>query len=362
MNKLGETNSDEWEKIKGWMGAANGKKDHPLVQEAKRAQRVQKFDEGGDVQPDDETMKFLQPQGAGLIAPSAARTPMTPPVQAPPQMPTAPVQPSLQMPPQAPPQMAPAPTQDYSSQAANELGTSPQELAAFIQKANTPTTGDTIRGVGASLADALGRAGGSNPNYLEQNNKVELARREAMTGIPGKQAEVGKEKFGLSQTLGAQDPNSQYSKINQNTFGPDLVKMGLTPQQVQKMPASLIGDLLSKKITLEEAKARIEETGAYQQGMLQNTRIGLEQAGRHQQNEDVASATARQTEKDKAIAGGSSIPFVGPSHAEKQAAFHRLAGDQGAGQSGASGPYGPTTIKNGVEYEWSPVTGKYHPK
>ena len=46
----------------------------------------------------------------------------------------------------------------------------------------------------------------------------------------------------------------------------------------------------------------------------------------------------------------------------KDYVFDSDSGDQGAGQSGASGPYGPTTIKNGVEYEWSPVTGKYHPK
>ena len=287
MNKLGETNSDEWDKIKGWMGAANGKKDHPLVQEAKRVKRVQKFDEGaGDVQPDEETMKFLQPQGAGLIAPSASQPAPAlppPPLQAQPLQ--APMQPPPQMPLPAMPPSSPQPTPSYSSQAANDLGTSPQELAAFIQKANTPTTGDTIRGAGASLADALGRAGGSNPNYLEQNNKVELARRGELSQIPTKGAEVGKEKFGLSQTLGAQDPNSQYSKINQATYGPDLIKMGLTQEQVSKMPASLIGDLLSKKITLDEAKARIEETAAYQQGMLQNTRVGLEQGGRHQQAE-----------------------------------------------------------------------------
>lgn len=320
MNKLGETNSSEWEKIKGWLGAANGKKDHPLVQEAKRAQRVQKFDEGsGDVQPDDETMKFLQPQGAGMIAPSAARPPMPqaplpPPIQPPPQVApqAAPQVPVVQPPPQTVPQGP-----SSGNQVDNILGTNPEELKAFLQRANTPTATDRI-GTGLSaLADGLSRAGGGQSDYLEQHNKMDIARREAASGIPEKVAGLGKEKFGLTQTLDAQNPNSQYSKINQQTYGPDLVKMGLSPQQVAKMPAALIGDLLSKKITLEEAKARIEETGAYQRGMLANTAAnnqaqiqqgaakGLEGRGILQKVRDFIDTSPETATLQRQAAGGS---------------------------------------------------------
>jgi len=344
MNKLGETNSPEWEKIKGWMGAANGKKDHPLVQEAKRTQRVQKFDEGaGDVQPDDETMKFLQPQGAGLIAPSAARPQMAPPVQVPPpQMPAAPVQPPPQMPPQLPPQAAPAPaTPNYSSQAANELGTSPQELAAFIQKANTPTTGDTIRGVGASLADALGRAGGSNPNYLEQNNKVELARRAELSGIPMKQAEVGKEKFGLTKTLEADDPNSSFSKIQQNASRSFLKQLGASDADIPKIPASMIHDLQSGRIEWKKAQAELGLKGAYEMGML-----GLQ--GEAQKTRQ-AEAQTREKEAEKGalekVVSGSPFPFVGPTHDEKRAAIEKL------GKLGGIGDFDHTSIPAGTIYK-----------
>lgn len=330
MNKLGETNSDEWNKIKGWMGAANGKKDHPLVQEAKRAQRVQKFDEGSaDVEPDAETMKFLQPQGAGLIAPSAAQPPAVqpPPVQAPMPAPQAPVQPPPQMPPQAPPQAAPpAPTQDYSSQAANELGTSPQELAAFIQKANTPTTGDTIRGVGASLADALGRAGGSNPNYLEQNNKVELARREAMTGIPGKQVEAGKEKFGLTEQLQAKDPNSPYSRIVQNSERPNLKALGWTDAQINQVPAVAAQDAVQNGLKFEDVQSKygleaatIKQTGAYQRGMqdIQRQGLGVRQQEANTRDKSLRVEHPVASALNDILSGGNSQPssgwkYIGP--------------------------------------------------
>lgn len=328
MNKLGEVNSEEWNKIKGWMGGANGKKDHPLVQEAKRAQRVQKFDEGGEVGLDDETLKFLQPQGAGLIAPSAAQSqPQMPaPVQAPVQAPLQP--PTTQMPPQPiGPPVAPIQSPSSDSQANSILGTNPQELEAFLQKVNQPNWRQQVGAGVTGLADAFSRAGGSNSDYERQYNERVQQGKQNMSAIPEKVAGLGKEKFGLTQTLDAQNPDSQYSKINQATYGPDLLKMGLTAQQISKMPASLIGDLLGKKITLEEAKARIGETAAFHEATNLNARIGLEQAGRHQENEDTDKAIARQTEKDKAIAGGSVIPFVGPSHSEKQSAFHRLAGD-----------------------------------
>lgn len=275
MNKLGETNSDEWDKIKGWLGAANGKKDHPLVQEARRAQRVQKFDDGsGDVEPDADIQKLLQPQGAGLIAPSAFKPPVAQPapVQAPMAPQRAPIQPPAQMPTQTPAPAVPAPQgPDSGSQVNQILGTSPQELEQFLQKVNQPNWRQQIGAGVTGLADAFSRAGGSNSDYEKQYGERVQQGKENMSAIPGKVAELGKEKFGLSQTLDAQNPSSPYSKTNQATYGPDLIKMGLTLQQVSKMPASLIGDLLGKKITLEEAKARIEETGAYQQGMLANT-------------------------------------------------------------------------------------------
>ena len=251
MNKLGETNSDEWDKIKGWMGAANGKKDHPLVQEAKRAQRVQKFDEGSaDVEPDAETMKFLQPQGAGLIAPSASQTPAVqpPPVQAPMPAPQAPVQPPPQMPP-APAPTAPAPQgQDSGSQVNQILGTSPQELQQFLQKVNTPNWRQQVGAGVTGLADAFSRAGGSNSDYERQYNERVQNGKEGLSSIPGKVADLGKEKFGLTQTLDAQNPNSPYSKTNQATYGPDLMKMGLSQAQINKMPASLIKISLVRKL------------------------------------------------------------------------------------------------------------------
>jgi hypothetical protein len=258
------------------------------------------------------------------------------------------------VPTQSAPNAAP-PTPTPDQQADSVLGTNQQELKDFLQKTNQP---NWRQGLGFGLtgvADALSRAGGSQSDYEKQYGERVQQGKEGLNAIPGKVAELGKEKFGLSQTLQAQDPNSPYSKTNQRTFGPDLIKMGLTPAQVQRMPASLISDLFAKKVTLEEAKARIAQEGTYQSGMLQNT-------AERNKAEAAQQAKARETERDKAILSGSSIPFVGPSHAEKQAAAARLAGEESPSTGTSTGPYGQTTTRNGVEYEWSPVTGKYHPK
>lgn len=334
MNKLGETNSDEWEKIKGWMGAANGKKDHPLVQEAKRVQRVQKFDEGvGDVEPDPDTQKFLQPQGQGTLAPSMFHAPIpSAPQITPPSMPVhqVPVQSPPQTPsPTAPPQPPPQ-GKSSDSQVANTLGTTPQELQAYLQKVNTPTFGERVgnglTGLGDAIIQGVGRAG---PSHMQENfQRNNQNTRENLSAIPGKVADFGKEKFGLTQTLDSQNPNSLYSKTNQNTFGPDLIKMGLTPQQVAKMPASLIGDLLSKKITLEEAKARIEETGVYQQGMLGIQKATLANTAQHQTAEEGLTAENQklqhpvQTFFNKVTGNGSTAPSVDHSAAMQWAQSH----------------------------------------
>jgi hypothetical protein len=53
-----------------------------------------------------------------------------------------------------------------------------------------------------------------------------------------------------------------------------------------------------------------------------------------------------------------------PTSDQAQAAISKLAGANSAVRSasrGAQGPYGQTTTRNGKNYEWSPISGKYHP-
>ena len=277
--ELDEDSSDQWEQIKNYVGGANKKPKHPLQMEQERIDRrePQHMDEGGMAGAD------FVPNPQDLPGYDGPLSPKTPAMA-----PTAPIAPSA---PQVPPPVATAqptpigsPTDAaYEGQATKAMGgVTPEMIQALAQKFARPTAGQAV-GMGvAGIGDAIASIGGREPGHMKQANENFQKNREMQMKVPEAMAAMGKEKYGLSQTMQNKDPASPYSKIAQQTYGPDLVKMGLSKEQVAKMPADLIGDLMSKKVTLTEALARIKETGAYQQGMLENTRAGLENTARHE--------------------------------------------------------------------------------
>lgn len=363
MYQMGDEDTDQWEQIKNWAGASEPQTDHPVKQMIKREMRkVPHMDQGGQV-PDD-ILSFLEPQGAGLIAPSIGQTTQIP--QAPEMAPESPQMPP-EMPPQAPPApmnqpvpMAPPPSS--GQQAHQILGTSPEELKAFLQKNNSggirENIGMGLNGLADAIMQGVARAG---PSHFQDNFiKTNQARRDATNAIPEKAATLGKETYGLEAELDSKDPESPYSKIAQKSYGSDLIAAGIPQSEIHKMPASLIGDVVSKRITLQEALSRIQETAEYHRGML-----GVQ----HESNmtrEQEAETQRKNAEREalKNVAGGSPIPFVGPTHKEKRAAIEKLGDIGGIGDGGGQqvGPYGATTTRNGVDYEWSASTGKYHRK
>lgn len=314
-----EDSSAEWEKIKGWVGSQEPAKKHPIHQLIEREQRkVPGFAEGGAVEDpllsDPASMSMLQPPGAGIIAPSVA--PPSPIVQKPPI--SASPAPVSSLP---PPISAPAPTAaPYESEAAKTLGTTPEDLKAFLEKTMKPTGGEMIGRAGATFGDALSRAGGSNANYLEQFNAQNQKEKENLAGIPEKVSAFGKEKYGLEHELQSYDPNSPFSRVTQNANRQLLKSMGATNAQVSSMPAAAINDVVTHQVELKKALATIEQTGTYQRGML----------AVQEQGEKTREAEARTHEKEaekgalEKIISGSPIPFVGPSHKEKQAGIEKL--------------------------------------
>lgn len=331
-----DKNSDEWENIKNWVGGANRARKHPLEQIADR-QNVKGYDEGGDVDPMADIYRQIQPQGAGLIAPSAAPPvkPMQAPPMAPPPQPVAPqMAPKPQVAPPMPISQPPPPTNEsYNQQASGILGNTPQGLQSYLQKIMKPGIGERVGNGLSGLSDAImqgvARAG---PSHFQENyQKNAQQQKENMAGIPGQVAGVGKEQFGLAHQLQTQDPNSPYSKIEQNANKEFLKQLGMKDSDVSKLPADAINDIRTGKVEWSKALAEIESTGTYRAGML-----GLQKMGEQTRQEE---SETREKDQERAalekIAGGSPIPFVGPSHAEKQAAIQRL--EQLGGIGGAQG-------------------------
>ena len=275
-----DEDSDQWEQIKSFVGGANKQHKHPLQQEAERIQmrEPEGYAQGGPVMP--ELLSTLTPGSSTQVPLNALHGTIPAPDAVSPQVAedvTA-QPPAVEAIPEAP---APAsiPSPAYDKQASDILGGITQEsIDQLMQSLDTQNRRGQI-GVGlAGIGDAIASVGGVNPGHMKGAQGLLQANREAALKVPGMKAQVGKDTYGLSKELESSDPSSPYSKIAQRTYGPDLLKMGVTQQEISRMPASLITDLFAKKVTLEEAKARIAEDATYKRGMLANAKAQTQQA------------------------------------------------------------------------------------
>ena len=141
----------------------------------------------------------------------------------------------------------------------------------------------------AGLSDAImqgvARAGSSGNLKGMRENENQLSNE--VSGTMQKANEQKMQQMSAQMKLAQEYPASPISKIAQQTEGPTLIQLGAKPQDIAKMPASLIGDLLAKKITLQDALARIEETATTNRAMIGLK--GMEAKGNiaHQQAEDI---------------------------------------------------------------------------
>lgn len=307
--------SEEWERIKGWVGSQEPVKKHPVKQIIEREQRkVPGYAEGGAVDDPNADLRLLEPPGAGVIAPSVAPAPPPPITPAP--MPAAPPPAAAPPIPAAP---VPAPSSaPYESAAAKTLGMDPAALEAYLNKTMRPTAGEAVGRVGATLGDALSRAGGSNANYLEQFNKNQQQTKENLAGIPEKVAARGKEKFGLEHELETYDPNSPFSKVMQGANRELLKSMGATDADVAKLPAAAINDIASHKVELKKALAEIELTGTYKAAELGFQQSQLKNTEAYQKEQQRLAAEQKQQEAAKTLQSeglwkrlSNKVPFVG---------------------------------------------------
>jgi predicted ribosome quality control (RQC) complex YloA/Tae2 family protein len=131
------------------------------------------------------------------------------------------------------------------------------------------------------------------------------ANREMQMKVPGEMAALGKEKYGITQELEAKDPSSPFSKVLQRAYGSTLKAMpggqSLTDKQIALMPATMISDLLGKKVELSKALEEIENTEAYREATLGMQKATLANTAQHQKAEEENATAGRKLEAAKEL-------------------------------------------------------------
>ena len=203
----------------------------------------------------------------------------------PPQLPPAPMPQPAPRPLPGMPQGVTAESPFFAAQKAERSRYGPEQQQAVEQALTKSRTGflPNLANAGAGFADALmqgvARAGPSNfqANLQAQTDKTQEGIRGASERYyTGKQAER-QDELKASEN----DPASPLSRIAQKAAMPTLKALGMSDEEIAGIPASLAAQAQTNRLSLEEIRAKAEETralreqtGLYQQGMLENTRRG----------------------------------------------------------------------------------------
>lgn len=313
-------NSPDWERIKSFVGGANKASKHPLEQEMERRKQrepehmadggtVGGFDIGGS---GSDTQRMggrlpLQIDPRGTI-PNVPGVPALPNVA--PQVAPRPILPAPAAPPVA---VSPSPMPDSGSDAgiddqATKImgGITPETINRLMESLNRQGKVGQIGAGVAGIGDAIASVGGQNPGHMKNAQDLIQKNKESALKVPGEMAAIGKEHYGLTKELGGDDPTSKRSFVAQEANRPLLSKMGFTPQEIKKMPASLIDGIRSGAITRENALATINAEAAYKTAGLDLQSKQLEQTkSLEQQRIDAANekeASDVQTDAAKALA------------------------------------------------------------
>lgn len=193
---------------------------------------------------------------------------------------------------------------------------------------------------GATFADGLmqGVARAGNPGFAkaidERNASVAAARAAAL-----ERARKGTmEQVDAEQKIDMNDPNSTLSKVHQQAFASIFSRMGYDPKAVMKMPASQINTVADLGVRYADAQTQLELKKALLEVNLLTAKATManQQAERQEKEKEIQKGAAEDTLK------GSKIPFVGPSHSQKQNASQVLANMATGQTEGVSAGKTPT--------------------
>lgn len=185
--------------------------------------------------------------------------------------------------------------------------------------------GNAMTGFADALMQGVARAGPSNfqQNLQNRNDKTEEGMRSAM-----EKANTSKmAQMKMQRDLAQDDPGSPLSRAAQRAAAPLFKSLGMTDDEIASIPASLAAQAQTNRLSLEEIRAKAEETralreqtGIYQEGMLANTRRGQAQtaaqaAATQAANEkkarmDAAAEVLKRRQDTKTKVFGTAIPWT----------------------------------------------------
>lgn len=277
------------------------------------------------------------------------------------------------------PASAPAPAADETTDGENKQktqdsnpGHSPDDLKSYVQgqedqidkygpdqekavmdsifKSHGSLQNRASRGL-AGLGDAImGVAGKSSPGFLNNVTEREGRTDEMKARETPQLQEMNLSNLSAKEKLQMQDSSTPLGNAAKEFLKPILQQVfpGKAPQEYEAMlknPAMAAANI-GVPAQLLESKAKIAMAGAELglHGQVARSNASNQELERKQNQEKL------NQDKEKLKIEHPILNALGK--------FDDMGGNAGP----ATGPYGPTTIKGGKTYEWSPATGKYHLK
>lgn len=200
-------------------------------------------------------------------------------------------------------------------------------MDSILQEQRSPVTqiGRGMTGMADAIMQGVARAG--NPGFQQQYDQNLMNRQKMQADAVPQLQKMNMEQMAAKQGLEAQRPGSAINQSATPVLSATLTAMGIPKDQLAKFlsnpaEARRAIDTLKEVIPAKD-KVKIENELKMMELHLQEKNAEATHA-LTQQERDI-SAKRAQDETDKAVLGGSSIPFIGPSHAQKQAALARLS-------------------------------------
>lgn len=213
----------------------------------------------------------------------------------------------------------------------------PEKEKEAVQNAleSENSLGSKLGRAGAAFSDALmqGVAEAGNPGNLQNIENEQQKRAEMQANLIPTLANMNTAQMSAKQKLQEFDPQSPLSQVAQKTYAPLFQKLGYPPEKLKSMSASDIKTALSLMTDYggKEVEAKIKEFEISINAQRAAAEIANQEKQRELQEKGLKMNAAEK------VASGSSIPFVGPTHTQKQAAIKTLANISGTASDGTSG-------------------------
>lgn len=216
------------------------------------------------------------------------------------------------------------------------------------------------------FADAImmGVAGAGNPGWEQQYQQAQTLKGQRKLDALKNAGQLNMQQTEAGMTIDKMDPSSELSKVAQATYAPLFQKLNYQLSALKGMSAANIESALAlmaqfggaeKQALIKEFELEIERS---RMAAAAGKTASEEEMARQKQRTDAASELLKRS--GNARFWGVPIPFTSDVSGKEQDAAKKVLMEQIGG--GEPPPYGQTTTRGGIEYEWSPVTKKYHRK